>query len=129
VVPFLYGNFVPSLCSSTETLFQAEGFAIFCCVATLIVVTYNIVSATAAKAVYNMYIVVILDILMVLVWLATMASLAALRAIFKIPVVVETFNEKRDVVAVATNRYLGTLVAAAVIAALEMYVTYSLTLL
>jgi hypothetical protein len=82
----------------------------------------------AAKAVYNMYVSLGLDALMVILWLATMASLAALRATFKYPVEIETFNDKRDlgkrdeVVAIATNKYLAIMVAAAVIAAFQMYV-------
>jgi hypothetical protein len=74
---------------------------------------------------------------MVILWLATMSSLAALRVAFRIPVVIETFNEKRSLEKreiVAGHTYLSIMVAAAILAALQMYVlpqhnAFSITLL
>ncbi|KAH8592999.1 hypothetical protein B0O99DRAFT_226179 [Bisporella sp. PMI_857] len=117
--------------------YSSWSFALFCSLATLVIVVYNLLTTfiPACKAAYNYWAVLGLEIFGVIFWLSSMAALAATRATFKYPTQINgcvnygsggicykrSVIQKRDV---ATNAYLAMMSATAGLSAIEWYVEY-----
>jgi len=124
--------------------FNAWGFAIFCSLATYIVVLYGILTERIPSwnTAYNYWAIVALDAFLVVFWLSAMGALAATRALFIYPTTINgcinygsggICYKKRDLDLakrdsyVATNGYLSMMSGAAGISAL-LFVLFVVTL-